>query len=109
MNGSEANADGANTDDPTAWRPPFDALSAILQPGMPRRRAFFFSNFAAVVPWGARNSMTAHPRIRKEAQMKAIFAAGWRAVWRRILIPVYRTGINVAISVARIMGWFFEF
>jgi hypothetical protein len=36
MNGSEANADSANADDPTAWRPPFDALSAILQPGMPK-------------------------------------------------------------------------
>src|SRR6516162_883159 len=27
MNG----VDGANADDPTAWRPPFDALSTILQ------------------------------------------------------------------------------
>jgi hypothetical protein len=34
MNGSETNADGANAYDLTAWRPPFDALSAILQRGM---------------------------------------------------------------------------
>ena len=31
MNGGETNADRANADDPTAWRPPIDALSAILQ------------------------------------------------------------------------------
>src|SRR5258707_10049675 len=31
MNGGETNADGANADNPTAWRPPCDALSAILQ------------------------------------------------------------------------------
>src|SRR5437867_2523397 len=31
MHGGETNADGANADDPTARRPPFDDLSAILQ------------------------------------------------------------------------------
>jgi hypothetical protein len=36
MNGGKTNADGANADEPTASRPPFDALSAILQPGMPK-------------------------------------------------------------------------
>src|SRR6266446_6233854 len=54
MNGGETNADGANADDPTAWRPPFDALSAILQKSSGANSAIGFgiiSRDYRLAPW----------------------------------------------------------
>jgi hypothetical protein len=57
MNGGETKADRANADDPTAWRPPFDALSArnraagIALPGSELSRDERYSLAHSVGPW----------------------------------------------------------